>query len=225
VYVNDIVVKIKLHASLLDNLAQVFDRLRSTHTKLNPDKFVFGVTAVKLLGFLVSYRGIETNPEKIRMIEAMRPPARIKDVQKLTCCFTTLSRFISRLAEWTLPIFKLLRHFGPFVWTDKAEEAFQELKRYLTSPPVMVALEPGEPLMLYITATAEAMSMVLVAECSEPPQPQETKEATVQDPRVRNHQEALKLGSSARWSIASIAHGHLFAPAPNPPSSAPTYRG
>jgi hypothetical protein len=84
VYVNDIVIKVKLCASLLDNLALVFDRLRLTRTKLNPDKCVFGVTVGKLFGFLVSYRGIEANPEKIKMIEAMRSPARIRDVQKLT---------------------------------------------------------------------------------------------------------------------------------------------
>jgi hypothetical protein len=115
VYVDDIVVKIKSRASLLDNLAQVFDRLRSTRTKLNPDKCVFVVTTSKLHGFLVSYRGIEVNPEKIRTIEAMRPPARIKDVHKLTGCLAALSRFISRLAERTLPFFKLLRKSGPFV--------------------------------------------------------------------------------------------------------------
>jgi hypothetical protein len=84
VYVNDIVIKVKLCASLLDNLALVFDRLRLTRTKLNPDKCVFGVTVGKLFGFLVSYRGIEANPEKIKTIEAMRPPARIMDVHKLT---------------------------------------------------------------------------------------------------------------------------------------------
>jgi hypothetical protein len=82
VYVDDIIVKIKSHASLLDNLALVFDRLHSTRTKLNLDKCVFGVTTGKLLGFLIPYRGIEANPEKINTIEAMRPPARIKDVQK-----------------------------------------------------------------------------------------------------------------------------------------------
>jgi hypothetical protein len=58
----------------------VFNRLRATRTKLNPDKCVFGVSAGKLLGFLVSHRGIEANPDKIRAIEAMRSPARIKDV-------------------------------------------------------------------------------------------------------------------------------------------------
>jgi hypothetical protein len=98
VYVDDIVVKVKSSASLLDNLALVFDRLRLTRTKLNPDKCVFRVTAGKLLGFLVLCWGIEANPEKIRTIEAMRPPARIKDVQKLAGCLPSLSRFISRLA-------------------------------------------------------------------------------------------------------------------------------
>jgi hypothetical protein len=81
---------------------------------------VFGVTVGKLLGFLVSYRGIKANPEKIRTIKAMRPPACIKDVQKLTGCLTVLNQFISRLAEWALPFFKLLCKSGPFVWTDKA---------------------------------------------------------------------------------------------------------
>jgi hypothetical protein len=80
-------------------------------------------TTGKLLGFLVSCREIEANPEKISTIEAMRPPARIKDVQKLAGCLAALSWFISRLAEWALSFFKLLRKSGPFVWTNDAEEA------------------------------------------------------------------------------------------------------
>jgi hypothetical protein len=83
-YVNDIVVKIKSHLSLLDNLAKVFDMLRSTCVMLNLGKCVFRVSDGKLLGFLVSHWGIEANPKKIKAIEVMRPPARIKDVQKLT---------------------------------------------------------------------------------------------------------------------------------------------
>jgi hypothetical protein len=116
-YVEDIIVKVKSSASLLDNLAPVFYRLCLTCTKLNPDKCVFGVTAGKLLDFLVSCRGIKANLEKIGTIEAMWPPARIKDVQKLTGCLAALSRFISRLAEQALPFFKLLQKSRPFVWT------------------------------------------------------------------------------------------------------------
>jgi hypothetical protein len=128
VYVDDIVVKTREGSTLLDDLTLVLDRLRTTRTKLNPEKCVFGVSAGKLLGFLVSHRGIEANPTKIRAIEAMRPPTRIKDVQKLTGSLAALSRFISRLAERALPFFKLLRKSGPFSWSEEAEQAFQELK-------------------------------------------------------------------------------------------------
>jgi ribonuclease HI len=164
VYVNDIVVKTKRGSTLVEDLTLVFNKLRATRTKLNQDKCVFGVSVWKLLGFLVSHRGIEANPEKIKVIEAMRTPARIKDVQNLTGSLAALSRFISRLAERALPFFKLLRKSSPFSWTEEVEQAFQELKQHLVSLPILVAPEPGEPLYLYIATAAEAMSMVLVIE-------------------------------------------------------------
>jgi hypothetical protein len=164
VYVDDIIVKTKRGSTLVEDLTLVFNRLRATRTKLNPDKCVFGVSVGKLLGLLVSYRGIESNPEKIKAIEAMRPPAHIKDVQKLARSLAALSRFILRLAERALPFFKLLWKFGPFSWTEEAEQAFQELKQHLVSLPILVAPEPGEPLYLYIAVAAEAVSMVLVVE-------------------------------------------------------------
>jgi ribonuclease HI len=98
----------------------------------------------------------------------MRPPARVKDIQKLAGSLAALCRFISRLAERALSFFKLLRKSGPFIWTEEAEQAFRELKQHLTSLPILVALEPGEPLYLYIAAAAEAVSMVLVAERATP---------------------------------------------------------
>ena len=115
VYVDDIMVKTKRGSTLVEDLTLVFDKLRATRTKLNPEKCVFGVSAGKLLGFLVSHRGIEANLEKIKAIETMRPPARIEDVQKLTGSLAALSRFISRLAERALPFFKLL-------WKSRGEK-------------------------------------------------------------------------------------------------------
>jgi hypothetical protein len=164
IYVDDIVVKTKRGSTLVEDLTLVFDKLWATHTRLNPEKCVFCVFAGKLLGFLVSHRGIEANPEKIKAIETMRPPARIKDVQKLMGSLAALSRFISRLVERALPFFKLLRKSGPFSWTEEAERAFQELKQHLVSLPIVVAPEPGEPLYLYIAAAIEVVSMVLVVE-------------------------------------------------------------
>jgi hypothetical protein len=168
VYADDIVVKTKRGSTLVEDLTLVFDKLQATRTKLNPDKCVFGVSAGKLLGFLVSYRGIEENPKKIKTIEAMRPPARIKDVQKLTGSLAALSRFISRQAERALPFFKLLRKSGAFSWNEEAEQAFRELKQHLVSLQILVALKLGESLYLYIAAAAEVVSMVLVVERTAP---------------------------------------------------------
>jgi hypothetical protein len=168
VYVDDIVVKTRRGSTVVEDLTLVFDKLRATRTKLNPKKCIFGGSVGKLVGFLVSYRGIEANPEKIKAIEIMRPPARVKDIQKLTGSLAALSRFISRLAERALPFFKLLQKSGPFAWIEEAEQAFWELKQHLTSLPILVAPEPGETLYLYIAAAAEVVSMVLVAEKATP---------------------------------------------------------
>jgi hypothetical protein len=73
---------------------------------LNPTKYVFGVPAGQLLGFIVSHRGIEVNPEKIKAILEISRPNDLKDVQRLTGYMTIVSRFISRLGEKALPLYK-----------------------------------------------------------------------------------------------------------------------
>ena len=85
--------------------------------RLNPEKCVFGVPSGKLLGFLVSHRGIEANLEKVKAIEDMNPPQTLKQMQKLAGCMTPLGCFISKLGECALPFFKLMMKKGPFEWT------------------------------------------------------------------------------------------------------------
>jgi hypothetical protein len=116
------------------------------------------------LGFLVSHRGIEANPDKVKAIEEMRPPRNLKEMQCLVGCMAALGRFIARSGEKALPFFKLMKRTGKFEWTPEADKAFAELKRYLTSPPIMVAPAFHEPLLLYIAATPRTASAVLVAE-------------------------------------------------------------
>jgi hypothetical protein len=75
--------------------------------KLNPEKCVFGVPRGMLLGFIVSERGIEANPEKIAAITSMGPTKDLKGVQRVMGCLTALSRFISPLGERGLPLYRL----------------------------------------------------------------------------------------------------------------------
>ena len=99
VYVDDIVVKSRKKETLIDDLKETFDNLRVYKMMLNPAKCVFGVPPGKLLGFLVSKRGIEANPEKIKAVTSLAKPACVNDVQRLAGHIADLSRFISRLEE------------------------------------------------------------------------------------------------------------------------------
>jgi hypothetical protein len=132
--------------------------------KLNPTKCTFGVPAGKLLSFLVSSRGIEVNPGKIRAIERMKPPVNLKEVQNFTGCLASLSRFISRLGEKALPVYQLMKKSDTFVWMTQADEAFKELKQMLSTVSVLASPMPKEPMLLYIVATNRVVSVVVVVE-------------------------------------------------------------
>jgi hypothetical protein len=94
-YIDDVVVKTQEDEGLISDLAEIFDNLRKFKMKLNPEKCTFGVPSEKLLGYLVSRRGINPNPEKVSAIAKMKPPESLHDVQKLMGCMAALSRFIS----------------------------------------------------------------------------------------------------------------------------------
>jgi hypothetical protein len=126
----------------------------------------FRSTIRELLGFIISNWGIEANPVKIWAITDMVALATIKDVQKLTGCMAALNRFISRLGERGLPFFKLLKCQDKFQWTEEAEQALQDLKHHLQSPPILTAPLLGEDLLLYIAATTHVVSSAIVVERS-----------------------------------------------------------
>ena len=89
----------------------------------------------KLLGFIVSNRGIEANPAKIRALSQLATPTDLKQVQKLTGCMAALSRFISRLGEKALPLYRLFRRTEHFEWTDAATAGLVEIKALLAKQP------------------------------------------------------------------------------------------
>jgi hypothetical protein len=152
---------------LIADLTETFANLREFQWKLNPTKCVFGVPSRLLLGFMVGHRGIEANPAKVDAIHKMAKPSNKKDVTKLTGMMAALGRFISKLGEKGLPFFKLLKKADRFVWDDEAQKAFETLRESLTTPPVMTPPISKETLLLYISATTNVVSMVLVAEREE----------------------------------------------------------
>src|SRR3954462_9758184 len=97
----------------------------------------------------------------------MKPPKQLRDVQKLTGCLAALSRFISRLGEKALPLYQFMKKSSNFVWTEEAQMAFQELKKQLSTWPVLVAPQEKESLFLYIAATSQVVSVAIVVEREE----------------------------------------------------------
>jgi hypothetical protein len=131
---------------------------------LNPEKCVFGVPRGVLLGYIVSQRGIEPNPEKVTTLERMGPIRDLKGFQKVLECLAALSRFISRLDEKGLPLYRLLKKHKRFSWTVEAQEALDKLKATLAHTPILTPPRDGEPLYLYVAATTQVVSAVIVVE-------------------------------------------------------------
>jgi dsDNA-binding SOS-regulon protein len=168
VYIDNVVITTRKEESLINDLAETFDNLNRYKLKLNLTKCSFGVSAGQFLGFLISARGIEANPEKIQAILTMGKPTKLHDIQKLAGRVAGLSRFVARLGEKALPFYALMKKSDDkFEWTEEADTAFAQLKKVLSTPPVLVAPKEKEPLVLYIAATHQVVSTVLVVKRSE----------------------------------------------------------
>jgi ribonuclease HI len=145
-------------------LQETFANFRQAGLELNPEKCVFGVKKGKLLGCLVSTKGIEANPSKIEAILRMEPPSTKKGAQRLAGRLASLNRFISRSAERNLPFFEILKSAEVFQWGPVQQKAFEELKQYSIDLTTLTPPSLGAPLLLYVVASHSAVSAVLVQE-------------------------------------------------------------
>lgn len=164
VYVDDIIVKSQTVEQHAKDLEQILNILDEYQIKLNLDKCVFGVKAGKFLGFMISHRGIEANPEKMEAILNMRAPKTLNELQKLNGRITTLRRFILCSAKKCLPLFRALKHSKKFEWSTDCQKAFEEIQKFLTSPPLLSKPVPEETLYLYLSIGHESIASVLVRE-------------------------------------------------------------
>jgi hypothetical protein len=138
--------------------------MREARLQLNLEKCVFGIHMGNVLGYIVSRNGIEANPNKIRAIAEMHPPQIVKEVQKLTCRITAGNRFILKSAEHNLPFLKVLRGPKNFAWGPEQATAFEDLKSYMTNLATLSSQTLGADLLLYLVASHNAVSIVLVQE-------------------------------------------------------------
>jgi hypothetical protein len=166
-YIDDIVMKSKKCADLLDDLKETFNNLCKYKMILNPKKYMFGVLSGKLLGYMVSSRGVDANPTKVEAIKKLQPPRTRREIQRLAGMMVALSRFISKLEECGMSFYKLLRKADGFQWDDQATAVFVQLKQYLKSLPTLVPPRPEDILLLYVAATDAVVSTIISVERSD----------------------------------------------------------
>ena len=161
VYLDDMIVKYQGRADHLAALQRFFERIKQFRSRLNPKKCTFGVTSRKLLGHIVSERGIEVDLENIKAILDMAAPR----IEKEIICFLGrlqyINRFIARLTNICEPIVRLLRKKQPMVWNDDFQRAFEKIKECLLSPPVLVPPTSGQPLLLYLSVSNITLGCML----------------------------------------------------------------
>ena len=131
------VVKSTLEFKYINNLGNIFGILRRHKLRLNASKCSFGVRSRKFLGYMVTHCGIEINPNQIKAINSLQPTRNPKEVQKLTGLTVALNRFISLSTNKCSHFFQLLNKWKGFEWTEECVLAFQQLKEYLSRPPIM----------------------------------------------------------------------------------------
>ena len=122
------------------------------------------MTLGKLLGHIVSERGIEVDPDKIKAIQEMPVPKTEKDVRGFIGKLKYISRFIAKLTMICDPVFKLLKKNQQVEWNEECHKAFEKIKEYLTSPEVLKPPRQGKPLILYLALEENAMGVMLAQE-------------------------------------------------------------
>ncbi|CAL8135842.1 unnamed protein product [Prunus armeniaca] len=163
VYIDDIVVKSPSKADHVGHLRQAFNCMRAHGLKTNPKKCAFGVTAGNFLGFLVHQRGIEVDKSKATAIMTAPPPRTKKELQSFLSKVNFLRRFISNLAGKIRPLTTLLKlkDTERFVWGAEHQVALDDIKQYLSQPPVLMPPKRGKPFRLYISASEGSIGCLL----------------------------------------------------------------
>ena len=152
-YVDDTLAKSKKRDTHLNDLEVILDHMEQFQLRLNPKKCAFGVTSGKLLGFIISAKGIEVDPEKVQAIVDMPPPKNISQMRSLQGRLQSIRRFISQLADRAQPFNKNLHKGVKCGWNDECQQSMDQIKKYLANPPILMPPILGKPLILYVSAT------------------------------------------------------------------------
>ena len=162
VYLDDIVIYSANEIEHAQHIQLVFDRLRTAGLRLKSSKCQFGLKQIKLLGFIVTDKGIATDPAKIEVIQNLPPPTSVKAVRTFLGMTSYYRQFVPNYAQVSEPLTSLLRANVKFHWGREQDTAFLNLKCLLVSSSVMASPQVDKPYKLYTDACNYAVGGILV---------------------------------------------------------------
>ena len=161
VYLDDIIVLGKDFDQHVENLKEVFDRLRSANLKLNPKKCSLFQKRVTFLGYVVTRDGIETDPEKVKIIRSWSVPTNANELRSFLGLCTYYRRFVPDFAKIAAPLHSLTHKNVAFHWNEECEGAFQSLKERLSELPILIYPDVSQPFILDTDASDVSIGAVL----------------------------------------------------------------
>ncbi|CAF4178451.1 unnamed protein product [Rotaria sordida] len=160
-YLDDIIVTGKNTIDHLNNLQQLFIRIREYGFHLNKQKCSFLQNQVEYLGYIVDKHGIHSSPSKTTAIIKMPRPGNISQLRSFLGMVNHYAKFIPKLTERLFPLYELLKMNKPWNWTYQCENAFKSIKEILISPMALVHYDPALPLVMAADASNVGVGAVI----------------------------------------------------------------
>jgi hypothetical protein len=163
IYIDDVLVKSASVEGHLGDLQQVLERTRRFGLRMNPKKYAFGVSASQFMGFLVHERGIKIGLKSQEAVKTMVLPT-TKELQQLIGKINFVRRFISNLSGQIEPFMELvkIKANDEFCWGAEQQHAFEEIKEYLSKPPVLVPPQQDKPFYVYLSVGGTSIASVVI---------------------------------------------------------------
>ncbi|XP_028806003.1 uncharacterized protein LOC114760870 [Neltuma alba] len=164
VFIDDILIYSKNEEEHQEHLYIALRILRDHQLYAKLSKYEFWLREVKCLGHVVSAEGVAVDPSKVDAVLKWETPKSVTEVRSFVGLVGYYRRFIKRFSQIIMPLTKLTKKDQPFIWNEKCEAAFQELKAKLTTAPLLTILDPSKPYTLYTDASLKGLGCVLMQE-------------------------------------------------------------
>ena len=141
-YMDDLCVMSKTFSKQLENLQETFDALQKHGLHIKAVKCSFAMGEVTFLGHKITRNGVSPLHSKVEAVQKWPPPANVRDLQRFLGTVGWYRRFIKNFSDISFPLYQMIQKGANFIWSDDAQQPFEQLKLKLTEAPVLIHPDP-----------------------------------------------------------------------------------